>query len=191
VVELTKTVMEVWPVAAAAAGAVGWGVTRGRHRYRQARAFFDRVNGGLAKVDVMATALGPNGGASLADAIRRLERNAKRAEARAAAVTYASGQAIWEADETGAFLVVNRAFEQLTGADSYDVAGRQWIGLLHPDCRDRVVREWLHAVADQRRFATEAVLDVAGVTRRVEFQAEPMRTVDGEVIGWLGRVYPR
>jgi PAS domain S-box-containing protein len=191
VMELAETAGKVLPVAAAAAGGAALALRIGRRRFQQARAFFVRVNGALVHVEVMATALGPNGGKSLADAIRRLEESQKRSVARASAVIYATGQAVWEADSAGHFLEVNRAFEQLTGAGSDDVAGRQWISLLHPDCRDRVVREWFHAVADRRRFSAEAVLEVDGGSRRVELQAEPMRTSDGEVIGWFGRVYAR
>jgi PAS domain S-box-containing protein len=191
-IDQAKEIGGLLATAAPVGVALRWAVPRVKRGYRLASDFFVRVNVGLTTVDKIAAALGPNGGKSLADGVARLERAAIVRDARAAALILASPVPIWEADSHGRIVAINRAFEDLIGAPPSEVLGHEWISLLLPECRRRVVDEWRFAVKDQRRFSSEAALACDGKVVELLLVADPMRTVAGEVVGWHGtaRVRP-
>jgi PAS domain S-box-containing protein len=200
-----ELVLKVSSLIGGGVGAGAWLVPRMVRGYRRVKDLAARLDAGLekadavdvkalataiAKVDLIEQTLGPNGGKSLYDKLSRLERTVKVRDARSAAMLLASPVPTWEADASGQFVQINRAFEDLAMATPAEVLGLEWIALLHAACRDRVVREWDHAVADRRRFSAEATIMADGQPLDILLSADPMRTIDGEVVGWLGRARP-
>lgn len=97
------------------------------------------------KVDAMSLALGPNGGTSLADSIRR-------SEARQVLMLQTLPWPTWEANAHGENTRVNVAFERMFQYSSSDLHGNGWKSLLHPDDFNDYVRAWSMTVKDKRDF---------------------------------------
>ncbi|WP_236140423.1 PAS domain S-box protein [Nostoc sp. CMAA1605] len=69
-----------------------------------------------------------------------------------------SPDGIFLIDFQGNYQYVNPKWEQMTGLRLQDVLGTNWLQALHPEDRDRVLREWCSSVAHQQPFATECRL---------------------------------
>lgn len=155
------------------------------------------------QVATMAAALGPNGGKSLADSILRQERELERQgveQNRIAGRVDVSldmiERAVFETCDDGDWTRINRALEMAFGFGQSLVAGWGWVNLVHREDRDRVVREWRHAVDDQRIFVCDCrIVTRGGATVEVAIQATPRimevpTHVPGEheprMVGWFG-----
>lgn len=154
------------------------------------RAFVGRLNSALHKVDLMSTALGPNGGKSLADQISSTHQKVSLTEARVTGLSDFLETPLFEANPQGEYTRVNRAFELLFGYSPAELAGMGWVTIVRPEERDRVVREWQSAVAQRRAYWTTAVyVTRAGGQVHVIVRAQPV--VDGKagsILGWFGAI---
>lgn len=165
-----------------------------RIAYRLHHAIVTAWKGIVEKVTRIDEALGPNGGKSVVDRLQRIEDGQKGAatemawmRARSDADQRTATEPRLELDARGQVTMVNRSFEGFVDRGAGDVIGRGFIGVVHPEDRDRVVREWQHAVEDQRWFESALrLLPREGRVRWVRMYAEPMRARAGnEVLGWL------
>jgi diguanylate cyclase (GGDEF)-like protein/PAS domain S-box-containing protein len=96
---------------------------------------------------------------------------------------------IFEADADGQGRFVNRWFLEYTGLSAEEAAGTGWVEAIHPADRERVVAEWVAAVAAKREIAIEfRFLRPDGTTLWAAGQAGPVRAADGHVTGYIGTV---
>ncbi len=79
------------------------------------------------------------------------------AESRAAftALAEVSPVGIFHTDPAGAYLTVNRRWTEITGLNNEEARENGWTQSLHPDDRDRVVREWTEWTRRGRAFRSE------------------------------------
>lgn len=98
-----------------------------------------------------------------------------------------SGRMAWAADAGGAITVMRRPFSTVTGVAEEDAMGEGWLGIVHPDDRDRVKQAWLDAVASGERYDCEFRARRADASfRLMRSRAVPLRGKDQSVIGWTG-----
>ena len=96
---------------------------------------------------------------------------------------------IFETDADGLGRYVNRLFLDYTGLSAEAAAGSGWVEAIHPADRERVVAEWLAAVAAKREIAIEfRFLRPDGTTMWAAGHAGPIRAADGQVTGYIGTV---
>jgi diguanylate cyclase (GGDEF)-like protein/PAS domain S-box-containing protein len=96
---------------------------------------------------------------------------------------------IFETDADGQGRFVNRWFLEYTGLSAEQAAGSGWVEAIHPADRERVVAEWMTAVAASREIAIEfRFLRSDGTTLWAAGHASPIRAADGQVSGYIGTV---
>src|SRR4051812_37817990 len=98
-----------------------------------------------------------------------------------------SGRMAWAADAGGAVTMMRRPFSTVTGVAEEDAMGEGWLGIVHPDDRDRVKQAWLAAFAAGDRYDCEFRARRAdGSYRLMRSRALPLRAEDQSLIGWTG-----
>lgn len=181
-----------------------------RYVVRPSVSFVQRLNAGMVKLaefdplkfatcvsDVanIKAAVGPNGGRSLYDRVEVASRAARMSDARMSTMLdVVVDRPLFQADDKGEYTWVNAAFEKAFESSCDDVCGRGWINLVVPDDRDRVVREWRHAIIDRRAFSTMARFRTSRSHRIVigSWSAQPIcDDSTEEVIAWLGAIDPQ
>lgn len=181
-----------------------------RYVLRPSIEFVRRLNAGMVKladfdpaqfrlciqdVGSIKSALGPNGGRSLYDKVEVAGRSARMSEARLSTMLdVVVDRPLFQADAKGEYTWVNAAFEKAFETSCDDVNGRGWINLVVPEDRDRVVREWRHAIIDCRMFSTMARFRTGRQQRLLIglWTAQPIcDDSTGEVIAWMGAIDPQ
>lgn len=183
--EISKAVAVTTPALIA-----GWQLAKRAHPYTTKRvvSFFQRLDRAMTTVEHQ---LGPNGGGSLNDAIRRIDQRTLMTDARQTALIAAQPEAMFESDLAGAFTSANRAFEDLTGFSRAHLTGMEWVNAIHPEDRFRIVKAWQLARADHRAWIENCRLVTQhGRLLLVRIEAHPMRESIGDrrVVGWHGTV---
>jgi PAS domain S-box-containing protein len=154
------------------------------------------VSTAMTQVDTMAKALGPNGGASLADEIRKqgVEQTKQGiAQIRTAVAVDALcdviEKSIFQTDAQGHWLRVNRTFAAVFGYTPMDVMGMGWVACIHHEDRDGFLQEWKFAIADRRPFRRAVrMVTRAGTTHAVIVHANPTLGNPDIHLGWFGTV---
>lgn len=172
--------------------------------------FLVRLNAGAAAgiacqagLDELRKKLEPNGGDSVYDKVERAAASADAAN-RSSRITSAKlttmmdvvvQRALFQADTDGAFTWVNAELEKTFETSCDAMAGRGWVNLLLPADRDRVLREFKHAIRDRRSLvtSTRCVSQRSGVQFVARLACEPVldEAGDGAVIAWLGAIDPQ
>ena len=111
----------------------------------------------------------------------------RASEARFRAMAETVPSMIWTADPEGTITYANRQWFTYVGLTPEQNA-RGWPELvLHPDDRDRCVREWAHALRDGTDFEIEVRnRRHDGQYRWFVTRAMPVRDEDGTVRSWIG-----
>ena len=152
----------------------------------------------IKQVDTMNTALGPNGGSSLADEIRKQGKEQIRqgvalhtTAATVAAISDLIEKPVFQTDDKGHWLRVNRQFGLTFGYPVSDMLGLGWVSLIDETDRDLFMRDWDYAIRDRRAFRRQVrVVTRDGVPLVVTIVANP--TIGSPevglmgLIGWLG-----
>ncbi len=96
----------------------------------------------------------------------------------------------WTADESGAFVVQQPAWEAYTGQRWEQHRGHGWTEAIHPDDRARLLAEWQVKRSGSGRHVTRGRLWNAARQewRHFEVQATPLLEADGRVREWVGAV---
>lgn len=94
----------------------------------------------------------PNGGNSLRDVLDRVERELTTSKARTKILLNMSKYGVYEADEEGKCIWVNRKWCEITGLLPEEAVGHGWVTALHPDDRDKVFTEWKSSISLNRDF---------------------------------------
>ncbi|MBD1911825.1 MULTISPECIES: PAS domain S-box protein [unclassified Leptolyngbya] len=96
-------------------------------------------------------------------------------------------QIVWTADATGVINYVNQRWYDYTGLSEAESMGLNCVSALHPDDRDRTLRQWEQSVR------CGAPIDIEYRLRRHDgiyhwfiSRAVPTRNSQGQTIGWIG-----
>jgi len=94
---------------------------------------------------------------------------------------------IFRMDLTGRCTYINERGAHLLGISISDALNSDWAQALHPDDRDRVMRQWQETIAGETRFTVEArhLMPDESVVWFLA-QAEPERDDAGNVISYIG-----
>ena len=91
-------------------------------------------------------------------------------------------------DADGQCDYVNQAFERISGLRSEQARGDGWLSAVHPEDRERVVREWHAALSENRPYeSVHRLLRSGGTTAWASVKAAPIRNRGG-VIGYTASV---
>jgi PAS domain-containing protein len=129
----------------------------------------------------------PNGGASFRDAIARVEQMTIGTRAHVRLQYQINHTPTFEVAINGAITWINRAYIEEYGMGLDDISGNKWVSNIHPDDRDRVVREWGHIVSDQRQGDIKYRGKFKGDDySQVDIVVYPMFDHAAVCLGWIG-----
>lgn len=119
--------------------------------------------------------LNTNGGLSLKDAINRIELRLSLQDGKHKATLSLLDSPIWESDEDGNYIWVNRAYRRITGYDIDSVKDMGWISIIAPEHREAVSEEWESSVKDHRHFSlTYNIVTSFGKVLSVDVEGYPI-----------------
>ncbi|MFQ5704980.1 MAG: PAS domain S-box protein [Gemmatimonadales bacterium] len=96
---------------------------------------------------------------------------------------------VFRTDPAGACLYVNERWCEIAGLSPEEALGGGWVKGLHPDDRERIVREWYDAVRENRPFRSEYRFRRGdGVTTWVMGEAVAELGARGEIVGHVGTI---
>lgn len=128
------------------------------------------------------------GSAQDVTASRVAERRLRQQRASMEAVNDAALVGLFHTDAAGAWTYVNSTYERISGLHAAQAAQGGWLDAVHPDDRERVAREWAHAVEQGDRYRSEhRYVHADGRVTWVQVQAAPI-VLDGDVTGHVGCV---
>jgi len=120
---------------------------------------------------------------------RRAEEARRESERHYQALENASPVGILHTDAEGNYRYVNKRWCEITGLSLEDVVEQGWTRTLHPEDRQRVLRQWRQATRKDRPFRSEYRFSRPdGVTVWVFGQAVSEKTSGGEVVGYIGTI---
>lgn len=191
----TNLVTTWWPVVSGSAvGSVAlWRyVVRPRvvKRTQEFRAFRVRCLTALDQIETVHTALGPNGGKSLADRINYTSEAVAIMDRRVSWLIDQDNRPMLEMSPDGANLRINTRFTDAFGYGPGEMLGLAWIRLLHGDDRDAFMRDWNYAIGDARLFERQVRVVTrarAVLTVRVTFEPS-FHERSRELLRWFGRI---
>jgi PAS domain S-box-containing protein len=129
--------------------------------------------------EIIKKELSTNGGSSLKDAINRIESRLSIQDGKSRATLSLLDSPIWESDEDGNCVWVNRAYRRITGYDIDSVKDMGWISIIAPDSREAVQEEWINAIRDRRHFSlTYNIITSFGKILPVDGEGYPIYTND-------------
>jgi diguanylate cyclase (GGDEF)-like protein/PAS domain S-box-containing protein len=107
-------------------------------------------------------------------------------EERFRSLSAAAPNGIYALDLSGRLLYANDRLVELTGLNHEQLAGEGWLDMIHPDERERVVRESGPA-APERQLQTEfRAVRPDGEVRWMRTRASPLHGANGEHAGFVG-----
>lgn len=148
----------------------------------------DKVHRSFPVLMKMAADFKPNGGTSLRDVVDRIELRQDVEESRVFTLIQSSTNAIFEADASGNWIRVNRAWCEATGFLPEEAIGFGWLNTICTDYQIAVSAQWKLAL-DQRR---DCILEFNLVTKKdieipAKIEASAIRS-RGQVQGYIGRL---
>lgn len=169
---------------AAIAGIFRYGIKPAWKFSRRLLDIFDRI-------EKMSIELKPNGGSSLYDTIKRIERQTVTAIERHRALVDSLHIVRFESDHLGVCQWVSSAYGELTGLSQEQVQGNGWVTAVHLDDRANVVAEWQSCMQQQRTFLMSYRLlhVVTGDVHQVACVGKPI-THNEAIIGYVGTITP-
>jgi len=145
----------------------------------------------LERVEKIYVELRPNGGGSLYDVIKRIERQSTSAIERHRALIDSLHIIRFEADADGACEWVSAAYLEMAGASSEEVLGTGWVSVIHPDDRVKVTDEWWSCMKHKRVFNMEyRFINIkTNEIHQVRCQSKPILQSD-QIVGYVGTIHP-
>lgn len=133
--------------------------------------------------------LSPNGGTSIKDAIGRIETRQLVQEQRTKALDNDAKFGIWECDEYGRCIYVNRTYQRITGMQKEDLLGFGWINAIYLDDRQTMLSNWELTLKHQREFYGEFRVEQSdGKLIQVVSIGHPIADRDGKFKGYVGQL---
>lgn len=142
---LLEVVSYLSTLLAGLAGIYKYGIRPGWQFTKRLKDTFDRI-------ERMSVELKPNGGSSLYDVIKRIERQTVTAIERHRALIDSLHIVRFESTQTGACEWVSSAYMELSGLTQEQAQGNGWISAVHIEDRNKVVGEWLSCMQQNRTF---------------------------------------
>ena len=101
----------------------------------------------------------PNGGSSMVDSLRRIEKKFDEVDAKFDSIQEDNklfytmqGVAFWVADEQGYFTYISPTMCKMVGRSESELLENNWISCLIKADENRVSEEWYHSVEERRPF---------------------------------------
>lgn len=108
----------------------------------------------------------------------------KDSEQRYQTLAEVSPVGIFNTNDEGDCIYVNERYSEITGLPQEKFFGAGWIDTIHPDDRDRVVREWANCAAVSMPYAGEhRILSAQGKVVWVYTQGVKAESADGGYVG--------
>lgn len=143
------------------------------------------------QVGFVVTELKPNGGASVRDSLNRIELRQVLQEQRQKAILSDMSVGVFETNNEGEFVWVNRKYLRMTGRAPDEVKGSGWINTIAHRDRDRVVKAWTKAIEEEREFEEEFMMITPDDERcQVQARTYKMSAQDNSPLGFLGMLTP-
>jgi PAS domain S-box-containing protein len=141
------------------------------------------------RLDQIMAEFAPNGGSSLKDQMNRLESDMALANERQRARMLDTPEMIFETDEHGHCVWVNRTYANAVQRGLVDLLGYGWVNGIALPYREKVVSEWYKSVEEDREFEMEFDFqDSNGNHFPVMCRSYKMRDWrTGKAVGFLGR----
>ncbi|HZQ67549.1 MAG TPA: response regulator [Terriglobales bacterium] len=116
-----------------------------------------------------------------------LEQELRHSEERYRALVMASAQSVWRCDAKGNKIAHSEKWTSSDDSELETAAGEDWLQVIHPDDRERVLQAWQQAVSTGQPYFQEARRRCKdGSYRYQETRAVPLRNADGTVREWIG-----
>jgi len=112
----------------------------------------------IQQVSIIVDEFGPNGGATIKDSLNRIELRQVLQDRRQKALMLDMPIGVFETDDEGEVVWVNRKYLRMTGCALDEVKGSGWIDSVALEDRDRVVQEWNLAIDTEREFESDFML---------------------------------
>lgn len=146
----------------------------------------------INKIEDILYLLGPNGGKSLYDKIVNIDNRLAKAEVRSKSLIAALEIAEWQSNVGGECVYVNSAACQLLNRSSEDFLGRNWVNVIHPEDRERVVADWDTAIKEKRNFVCSYRWTHSdGHAIAINVEAHPAFDSSQHITGWIAVVRPQ
>jgi PAS domain S-box-containing protein len=96
---------------------------------------------------------------------------------------------LFHTDARGNCIFVNNRWCEIAGLTPEQAIRAGWAQALHPDDRERVLREWNQAAETAQEFGSEYRFRTPeGVTTWLRGAAAPLYDADGQVVGYIGSI---
>ena len=146
-----------------------------------------RSQGAVTSRGAGGVARGMSGVVSDVTARKEAENALARSEARYRVLTEAASHMTWLMRPDGTFIYASQRWRAYTGITKEEVTEQDWVVLLHPEDRDRMLAEiggpFGRGEPHEARFRLQRH---DGVHRWVLARAEPLRDPAGRVVEWVG-----
>lgn len=143
----------------------------------------------LSKIDKACETLSPNGGKSIYDRISSVDKKLCISEVRSRTLVTNLEIGEWQSDINGQCTFVNSAACRMLNRTEADFIGRNWVNVIYPEDRERVIEEWDRAVQERRVFELQyRWLHFDGHPVEIGVTATPLIDSTSTVIGWLAVV---
>ena len=104
-------------------------------------------------------------------------------------LTEAAPVGIFRTDAAGRCLYVNERWCEIAGLDAAAAMGDGWAAAIHPDDREKVIKEWNKAIQQQQRFMFEYRFQTKKQTTAwILGQAQAECDQNGDVRGYVGTI---
>lgn len=131
----------------------------------------------------------PGGVDDIRAMLMRMDREIAATRLMARASWDAIEKPVWQSDENGLCIHVNRKFTEVLECQISDALNNSWRSFIHQDDRQKVWREWDLAVEQKRNFNLRyRWVSKSGRTIHINASASRMVHNDGSLAGWVAFV---
>ncbi|HMK27904.1 MAG TPA: PAS domain S-box protein [Chitinophagaceae bacterium] len=118
---------------------------------------------------------------------RKAEEELSRNELRFRTLTSNAPVGIFQTDAAGKTIYVNEMWMKITGLTFDRAMGDGWLEILHPDDKEKEIKQWLNRSKKGLESSSEfRLLDKKGNTRWVIGKATPLFNTNQQVTGYIG-----
>lgn len=143
----------------------------------------------LQKIDVIHEQMFTNGGSTLRDAVNRIESRLNLLEKKQSLYILDTPHGVYETNKAGEYTAVNRTFCRSIGKSENEALGRGWLNSIAEHDRERVDNGWRYAVENSIEYdSVYDMVDSGGYVFKVRCKANPIKSADGFVMGYIGVV---
>lgn len=143
------------------------------------------------QVGALVNEIKPNGGMSLKDSLYRLEESFSVAEGQRLLLMNSMKEAVFLANADGSNKWFNSAMLGLTGKESNDLVGDNWVNAVYQPDRNYVAEEWRRAISSKSSFDLTYRMINAKTNEifKVHTVATPIFNFGNRIVGYSGVVY--